>query len=422
MRVRVKAATLLGAIMLVVLPVISVLFLAASQGVSLTVFSQGWQVGADLQIAGNIAQQAGTDRQATAGNAAAVEVGLDQTLTDRATPLAATAVLLEKSSDTSDLEAYTGPIRQIFFHPLIIYPERAFDGDSLSRGYNDWFVTVGEFRKIFESLYRNNYILIDFSSVYDIADVDGKTTAKRRELLVPKGKKPLVISIDDMNYYDYMIKNGNAKKLVLDEQGYTAVLSDAADGREVQSRDDIVPMVDEFVRQHGDFSLIGAKGIIALTGYEGVMGYRTNDLKNPNYEAVKKEARDMADYLKSEGWSFASHGYGHLDANKISLSRLTKDTERWINEVETITGRTNVYIYPYGSTVPEDDPKFAYLLGKGFQVFCGVGPDGSINFGNGYMTLERKSVDGLSLHLDSRYLKDMFDSNTVIDSSRPNEY
>lgn len=47
-----------------------------------------------------------------------------------------------------DLVPYTGPVEHIFFHPLIAYPELAFDGDPMARGYDDWFVTVQEFHKI----------------------------------------------------------------------------------------------------------------------------------------------------------------------------------------------------------------------------------------------------------------------------------
>ncbi|MDP4170355.1 MAG: hypothetical protein Q8906_07060, partial [Bacillota bacterium] len=48
---------------------------------------------------------------------------------------------------------YKGPIEHIFFHPLVVYPQLAFDGDRLAKGYNDWFVTVNEFNKIIQSLY-----------------------------------------------------------------------------------------------------------------------------------------------------------------------------------------------------------------------------------------------------------------------------
>lgn len=324
--------------------------------------------------------------------------------------------------DEPELEAYEGPVRHIFFHPLIINPEKAFTGGSLSRGFNDWFVTVPEFRKILESIYENDYILIGMDSVCSITEQNGAKIVKRNELFLPKGKKPLVISIDDMNYYDYMINSGCASKLYLDRQGHTAVEYKERDGAYGASYDDIVPMVDEFVRQHPDFSLNGAKGIIALTGYEGILGYRTNALDSPGYEADKTLAGILVNRLKDEGWSFACHGYGHLDAAKVSLERLEKDCGRWKKEVEPLIGKTPVYIYPYGSPLKSSDKKFKLLKDNGFSIFCGVGPDGAIEYKGDYAYLERKSVDGLSISGNSPYLKELFDCSQVLDPVRPKEY
>ena len=39
---------------------------------------------------------------------------------------------------------------------------------------------------------------------------------------------------------------------------------------------DVVPLIDRFVEEHPDFSYRGAKGIVALTGYNGILGYRTD--------------------------------------------------------------------------------------------------------------------------------------------------
>jgi len=56
---------------------------------------------------------------------------------------------------------YKGTVQHIFFHPLIAYTERAFDNDSMSEGYNNWMITVEEFKKILNSLYEKNFILVD---------------------------------------------------------------------------------------------------------------------------------------------------------------------------------------------------------------------------------------------------------------------
>lgn len=328
----------------------------------------------------------------------------------------------DTAPDEPELVAYEGPVRHIFFHPLILFPERAFRGTSLSKGFNDWFVTVPEFSKILESIYENDFILVSMDSVCGISEQNGVKIVQRNKLFLPKGKKPLIISIDDLNYYDYMINNGCASRLYFDSQGHTAVEYREKDGTNGFSYDDIVPMVDEFVRRHPDFSFNGAKGIIALTGYEGILGYRTNETDSPGYEADKTLAGALVKMLKEDGWSFACHGYGHLDAAKVSIGRFEKDCERWKKEVAPLTGETPVYIYPYGSALKPSDKKFKLLKDNGFAIFCGVGPDGAIEFKGDYAYLERKNVDGLTISGNSRYLKDLFDCSQVLDPIRPGEY
>lgn len=125
----------------------------------------------------------------------------------------------ELESRAAELVAYNGIVEHIFFHPLITYPKLAFDSDSLSKGYNDWFTTVPEFKRILESLYKKGFILVHLEDVFEEKTVDGRKIIGKRTLMLPKGKKPLVISIDDLNYYSYMIDNGNVFKLVLDAEG-----------------------------------------------------------------------------------------------------------------------------------------------------------------------------------------------------------
>jgi len=335
--------------------------------------------------------------------------------------------MLSSINETASVECkepvfieYKGAIRHIFFHPLIIYPEIAFDGDSLSEGYNDWFVTVKEFKKILDSLYAKDYILVDMSKLYEITEQDGKSKIVKKKLMLPEGKKPLIISVDDINYYDYMKENGNAHKLVINAEGNVAAYSISPDGQEnIECDNEIVPIIDKFVKQHPDFSLESAKGILALTGYAGILGYHTEDADSLEYGKEKEEASKVVERLKETGWSFACHGYGHLHSKKVSLDRLKKDTVKWKAEVEAIVGPTGIYIYPYGEEIPVRDPKFQMLMSEGFKIFCPVGNTGFQIVTGEYVQMDRMNIDGFAFNHRKEKLSDMFDVDNVVDDIRP---
>ncbi|MET3699556.1 polysaccharide deacetylase [Bacillus oleivorans] len=317
--------------------------------------------------------------------------------------------------EPAKLVDYEGPVEHIFFHPLIVYPELAFDGDAMAQGYNDYFVTVNEFKRILDELYKHNYILIDINQLFQINQDQSMTLQK---LKLPEGKKPLILSIDDMNYYEYMRQNGNVYKLILDENGNIASYAKSPKGKDVISYDHaIVPILDQFVQDHPDFSNNGAKGLIALTGYEGVLGYRTNEFDSPAYNQEKAEALKVIKRLKETGWTFASHGWGHLDANKVSYQLLAQDTERWKQEVESLIGPTNVYIYPYGSRPDTGGDKFNYLIESGFNVLCSVGP---VPYLKSYETqafmMDRRHIDGIALQTQPEKLRPLMDAEKVLEA------
>ena len=115
----------------------------------------------------------------------------------------------------TNLVDYTGPIEHVFVHPLVVYPELAFDGDAQSKGMDDYMTTVDEFRTMLEELYANDYVLMNVDKMYgEKTDENGNTTYGRLKFQLPEGKKPVIISTDDMNYYQYMRENGCNWKMV----------------------------------------------------------------------------------------------------------------------------------------------------------------------------------------------------------------
>ena len=315
---------------------------------------------------------------------------------------------------------YEEPVRHIFFHSLIVDTSLAFDGDFMENGYNYWMTTVDEFKAMLNELYANDFILID---IHELAceeiNEDGTVTLKANAPLVPAGKKPLVLSVDDVNYYEYMEHDGFARKLLIDENGDVKNLYIAEDGTESIGDYDVAPILDSFVKEHPDFSLRGAKGILALTGYEGTLGYDTHLMDSPTLEQDIADAAAVADRLKETGWHFAIHGYGHRDAKKITYNHLVTDTNRWLAEVGSIVGETDIYIYPYGSEIDYKGNKLSYFESIGLRYFCGVWTRPFVSVKSTYVRQTRCNLDGYNMITRPNSLADLFDVSKVLDTSRP---
>lgn len=332
------------------------------------------------------------------------------------------------------LVPFDGIVEHVFFHPVVAYPELAFDGDSKAEGIDKNMVTASEYSKMLQSLYDKGYILVDMNDVWsEYTDDAGVLRMKKETLMLPEGKKPLIISYDDVNYYNYMFTNGFTHKLVIrDGEIWSYGLN--PDGKTVYSQElDAITILDQFVKEHPDFSLNGAKGCLCLTGYEGILGYRT--MTDTHGMTAEMEARRQAEIeavkpivakLKETGWYFGSHSWGHISLSNSEFSTAKADTERWLKEVGTLVGPTALYFYPFGARPDGGDvrntgPIFKYLQEKGFRVFASVGMESysKIKTDISAVICDRMHPDGSTLRTQrDRYLK-FYDAKLVFDEARP---
>lgn len=333
-------------------------------------------------------------------------------------------------------------ITHIFYHTLIKDPSRAFDGDSDAGGYNQVMTTIDEFNKITQSMYEKGFVMV---SLEDIAAVNDQGVMTPNAIMLPPGKKAFVLSQDDVCYYHYMDGDGLASKLIVDENGDVKAEYVEADGSVTVGDFDMVPLIDRFVEQHPDFSYRGAKGIIALTGYNGVLGYRTDsvyrDINDPNldpdqieflnahpdfnWDQEVAEATKVANAMKKDGWEFASHTWGHINVGQRDLESLKRDTEKWLSYVKPIVGECDKIIFAFGTDITgvEDytgHPKFEFLKNKGFDYFCNVDSHQYwIQLRDNYFRMGRRNLDGYRMYYNPELLSDLFDSSAVFDPSRP---
>jgi hypothetical protein len=314
---------------------------------------------------------------------------------------------------------YDGPVYHIFFHSLIVYPELCFTGDYMSEGYNKWMTTVSEFKAILDQLYDRGYVLID---IMDMFQQDGSGKVIRKEIYLPEGTKPLLLSVDNVSYEDYRSEDGFATRLVLDENQEVATLVRTPEGEEIVTRDgDVMPILDDFVKYHPDFSWNNAKGVLGLNGYQGILGYRTNS-SSPNWEQEKTDAQPVVDALLSNGWRVANHSWSHsrsFSDMSITLDDLIQDTERWEDEVGSITGPTPIYITPFGIEFRPDDPRMRYLVSRGYYIVCSVGSRAYYHIFDGFVLMERINIDGYKMNYARNALAPLIDVDKVYDPARP---
>jgi peptidoglycan/xylan/chitin deacetylase (PgdA/CDA1 family) len=347
----------------------------------------------------------------------------DPSIITETTDDAITLKIEEIEQAKASLVKYEGPIHHVFFHSLIIYPNLAFDNKGHpAQGYNMWMTTVSEFKKMLPNLQKRGYVLY---SLEDYIEPDPETpeNIKLKDIYLPPGKIPLVISIDDVNYYDYMKPDGFANRLVLGDDGrvWTEVIT--PQGEVKNTRDgDVMPILDDYVAEHPEFSYRGAKGTIALTGYQGALGYRITD-GLPEEEKWQQEVKKIAETLKADGWSFACHSYthnGYFRDGTITLAQMKYDTDRWIQKIAPYVGKTNIYISPFGAKFKKDDPRYRYLIDQGYQIYCPVGNDKRIIFNSDNIVMPRVNLDGYTMYKRPDEMSQYyFEVPEVIDESRP---
>jgi len=367
-------------------------------------------------------------------------------------------VLVERVAHYQTVKATLVPVdpqqvTHIFYHSLINDPELCFadhDYNPAKQGANQWLTTVDEFNKITQEMYDRGFVLVGIHDlVQETVDQSGRTVFTPAQIMLPPDKRAFVLSIDDVSYYHNYSEYTCASKLVLDEDGSVTCEYTDRDGVTVYGAYDVVPLLDRFIEEHPDASYRGAKGIIALTGYNGVLGYRTDETYDWNHPQLDGEQRAylaahpdfdratecaqataVADAMKADGWEFANHSWGHINTPQSALGWIVEDNERWVRNVEPIVGPVDTLIFAFGADAQPwglydlGEAKVAYYYSQGYRIFCGVTFEQSmVLITEDYMRMNRRNIDGYRLYYNTigvaADLYDLFDPGMVLDPYRP---
>ena len=286
----------------------------------------------------------------------------------------------------------------------------AADPDRGSR-YLKNYITTGEFSAILDQLYANGYVLV---SLYDFAvpvtNEDGSVGVNRTSIRLPEGKKPIILTQEGVNYYSHMENCGGfADSLAVNASGELTCRLGESEGAF-----DLVPVLNDFLAQHPDFSYEGARATIAVSGYEGLFGMALDQ---------SAQITAVADKLRAQGYDIACYTYADMEYADFGSAGVQEDLDKWTAEVLPVLGTTDILVYPTGGDIRGQEAysgeKYDALHSHGFRYFVGV--DNGTAWGmttDNYARQVRTLVTAENLQNHPEWFEGLFDTTTVLSAER----
>lgn len=347
----------------------------------------------------------------------------------------------EEAKENMVLWEDNSKVLNLSFQLLIADPARAFADETYGISYKNNFVTTTEFAGILQQLYENNYVLISLDDIYHIeTDELGQTYLSNKELYLPKGKKPVIITQTQVNYNTFMIDgdgdklpdkdgDGFASRLLIDENGNLTCEMVNSDGSITTGAYDLVPLLDSFVETHTDFSYKGAKAVLAVTGYDGLFGYRTTAAAEAFFGADYRQdqieqATAVIQKLRETGYDIACYTYENIGYGDSEIDAINADLSGWTTEVMPILDGVDIFVFAKSdianpSTIYSGE-KFNKLSALGFKYFIGFCDNGTPwqILTDSYVRQGRLMVTGSNLTNNPSWFDGIFQIDAVLDSNR----
>ena len=328
-------------------------------------------------------------------------------------------------------------IPNLSFHVLIEDMTRAKQDAELGGSYNKNFVTTGEFSKILTQLYNNGYVLVDFNSFVSAqTDLDGNAKFMVKSIMLPEGKKPVMLTETMVNYFEYMVDgdgdhyadakgDGFANKLVLDANGDIKAEYIDTSGQTLVGNYDFVPILEDFIAEHPDFCYQGARAILAVTGHEGVFGYRCNTsyislISQQYYDEQVAGAKEITNALREKGYTIACFTYKNDAYGKLSAAQIQADMQSWASQVVNVIGQVDTFVFARTSRLTDysdNNAAFRSMYTSGFRYFISNDTSPLTEINDTYVRQNRLMVTGENMQHKSSMFTGLFDTNAVLELS-----
>lgn len=346
-------------------------------------------------------------------------------------------------SEKENLVTWNDPstIPNFAFNMLIEDAGRAYNDDQYASSFKRNYVTTTEFSYILEQLYNNGCVLVSLDDIYDATTNDnGSLTYTVKDLLLPAGKTPILMTQTNACYDLYLVDGdgdgfadkggcGFAHRLILENGNVVSEYIDGS-GNTLTGAYDLVPILDAFIQEHPDFSYKGAKAILALSGDEGVFGYRTRESHRGTYgeDAYNQEvenAKAVAQALKNSGYELACYTYDNIAYGNQDVDTIKADMRMWANEVTPIIGEIDTFVFAQKSDIDDENTKYetekhTVLQDAGFRFYVGLCENGApwTVITENYVRLGRFQIGGSVLTTNPEWFTNWFNPENVLDKTQ----
>ncbi|NLJ70476.1 MAG: hypothetical protein GX328_03305 [Clostridiaceae bacterium] len=329
-------------------------------------------------------------------------------------------------------------VEHLAVRPLTLDPERAKQGPYKTFAETG-LLTPQEFENLLNELYLKDYVLISGETFMNYPE-------NYPQVLVPSGKKPLVLVFDQYQYSTQYRESGSAEQLAYDAEKDQFVSRLTANKPETSvENQDCISILESFIEEHSDFSFDGAKARIALTVNENVLGYtineqqtqniiqkntelgledfiltdKTQEEKNKFYQLQSADLEVVISALQEHGFTFCNGTFSGDDLGFLTLEGLEQNVEQWNSVAKPYLGEVHCLVFPGGSHVYNDGDKLQYLLNSGYCTFYGEGPNTYNFYANSYVHFDFTSINGFTLMNAAQWNLDRFiTENSVLENWR----
>ena len=215
-------------------------------------------------------------------------------------PIILTNSNFEKTADEIPLKEYFGEILNLVFNPLLTYPKIALSSDNEFKEFNKTnCLTPSQFKELLTQLEEKNYVVVNIENLVE----------NNNPLLVPSEKKPVVLSFYDVSSNKSL---GTTNKIIVSNDGELLCQTEVSWANPPfldKSKDDYVPILEEFSKENPNFFVSGAKGTIILNEENGILGYKTQESNAQNRQQEIFSAEIVKNKLVENGWDFKYYLY-----------------------------------------------------------------------------------------------------------------